>query len=88
VIFVAGDGKSEYQEFIAQAVEEFSKYKVTKIAIIAFIEDEDSESLSGYWNMNHRDKIQAESVIRYDAIDDFMKANAGRYCVKESEDDE
>lgn len=77
-IFLISDKNIEYQQFIAETVEALANYEVEGIAIVALTKD--SQALTGYWNMNLRDKLQAEAEIRFDSIDAFLQANAGRYC--------
>lgn len=84
-ICIFSDNNEEYTDFIAKALAEFQEHKIHGIAIVALA---DGEALTGYWNMNLKDKLQAESEVRFDSIDQFMLSNKERYFAANADDDE
>ncbi len=62
---------------MAQALEAFETESVKGIAIVALTTD--GLTLTGYWNMELKDKLQAETEIRFDAIDAFIRENRNRF---------
>jgi hypothetical protein len=84
MIVIIGDKDQPYTQFMAEAVDELSKYAVQGLALVALIDDH--YDLTAYWNMDLRQKLQAESALRFDVLDTFLKANPGRYCGEGEED--
>lgn len=82
---ILSDKNPDYTSFISEALNAFEKYNVKGIAIVAIT---DTENLTGYWNMDLRDKLTAENEIRFDVLDEFIKNNSDRYFESEEETDE
>ena len=84
MVYLVSDKSTDYTKFLAETIEEFTKHNIKGIAIVG-ITDSNYE-LTGYWNMKLRDKLQAENAVRFDAFDDFLKSNSGRYCNDDGDD--
>ena len=76
----------EYESFMLEALENLRKCNVISIAVVAFTKE--GETQTGYWQMNMAEKEHAAAAIRYDAMDDFIKANINRYRNLPDEPDE
>ncbi len=86
MVFLISDKNTEYAQFLAKTLEELDKHEVQGIAIVALINGH--EELTGYWNMDLRNKLQAETAIRFDAFDTFLLANKERYFEEDVADSE
>ena len=79
---IASTSKQPYTEFVANSLNKIEPYIVKGIAIVILT---DSENMTGYWNMELVDKIQAKTEIEFDCIDGFILANKDRYTNDASE---
>ena len=73
---IISNRNQDYQKFIAEALNTFEDYNIKGLAIVALT---DNENLTGYWNMELKDKLTAENEIRFDVLDDFITVNKDRY---------
>ena len=72
--------QKEYIEFLAKSIDNILKYNVKGIAMVVLT---DTDNLTGYWNMELKDKAMVESEIRYDVMDEFILNNLDRYSNNE-----
>lgn len=80
VTIISDKQQEEYTGFITETLNTFQNHNIRGIAIVALTDD---ETLTGYWNMNLRDKATAENEIRYDVLDEFILNNKDRYAENE-----
>lgn len=81
----------DWASFLAEGIQELSRYKVRGVAMVALLEpgpDGENEVMTGYHNMNLRDKQEAASHIQADVTDGIVRANMRRYLEElENEED-
>lgn len=82
IAIVSDKEKRDNTNFMAEAIQRLYEHEVKGIAIIALCDD---ENLTGYWNMTLKDKREAETEIRFDVIDEFIKANRELYFPDEED---
>ena len=82
---IVSTSEQPYTQFMVEAMNTFEDYSIKGIAIVALT---DSDTLTGYWNMNLDDKAKVKTELEFDCIDEFMKRNIDRYIDYESEDGE
>lgn len=75
-VIISDKKQQGYEGFIAETLNTFEQYNIKGIAVVALT---DTETLTGYWNMSLKDKVTAETEIRYDVLDSFIMANKDRY---------
>lgn len=83
VVIISDKQQQEYTGFMAETLTLFEQENIKGIAIVALT---DNETLTGYWNMNLKDKATAENEIRYDVIDQLIMANKDRYFEEQDSD--
>ena len=76
--YLVSDKDTPYTKFMAETLDEFAKHDIKGLAVVALVDG--NYELTGYWNMDLRDKLQAESAVRFDVLDAFLLSNSGRYC--------
>lgn len=75
----------DYNGFMRETLDELEQHKVKGIALVALLED---HHMSGYWNMDLYDILEAENVMRFEALDRFILANRERYVEGTEEEEE
>jgi len=77
---LCGDSPTQdYENFMLETINILEKHKVKGIAVVAFIDDPNSEALTAYWNMGCIEKSYAATHIQSDAVDELVMANMDRY---------
>lgn len=87
-ILVSDKPAEGFAEFLLEAANELSKYKVRGLAVVALLDqtpEEDVSSMTGYWHMNLRDKEMAASDIQADVTADIIRANIRAFLQEERE---
>ncbi|MBC8558885.1 hypothetical protein [Fumia xinanensis] len=72
-IIFSDDMTQPYSEFITDALHKFAEYKVKKIAIVGFLDND--QTYCGYYKMNTYDKVMASEHIKSDATMEIITAN-------------
>lgn len=73
---IISDNQKDYSQFLLEPMNVLEEYEVKGIAVVALTPN---ENLTGYWNMDLKDKLTAENEIRFDNIDEFIRVNFDRY---------
>lgn len=73
---IISDNQKDYSQFLLELMNVLEEYEVKGIAVVALTPN---ENLTGYWNMDLKDKLTAENEIRFDNIDEFIRVNFDRY---------
>ena len=71
------DNPKDYNGFMAKVLEALEDSPPSGLAVVAIAKS--GEIMTGYWNMSLKDKLTAESHIRFDVLDEFINNNADRY---------
>ncbi|MGN0655298.1 MAG: hypothetical protein ACI4KR_00755 [Ruminiclostridium sp.] len=77
MVTILSDSQKDYHSFAAEALDNAAKFNVKGMAMIFLLED--GQALTGYWNMDITDKLNVENQVRFDCIDNFIKANIENY---------
>lgn len=63
----------EWQAGIVELLEALSDHKVRCVAVVALLDDEDSDSMTAYCDMSLRDKQMAAAIIHQDVTHQIMQ---------------
>ncbi|MCI5929317.1 MAG: hypothetical protein MRZ73_12430 [Pseudoflavonifractor capillosus] len=80
-ILVSDKPLEGYEQFLTGALDELRKHRVLGLAMVAFLEPEESgdDILTGYYGLNLRGKQEAAMQIQADVTDGIVRANVQRY---------
>lgn len=84
---ITSTSSKPYNEFFMETLNEFEKYNVRALAVIA-LTDDTQQVLTGYHNMSLLDKQIAKDNLEFDIIDEFLRNNADRYGIEMGEDED
>lgn len=87
-ILVSDRPAEGFAEFLLEAANELSKYKVKGLAVVALLDqppEEDISSMTGYWHMSLRDKEMAAADIQADVTADIIRTNLKAFLQEEEE---
>ncbi len=84
---ITSTSSKPYNEFFMETLNEFEKYNVRALAVIA-LTDDTQQVLTGYHNMSLLDKQLAKDNLEFDIIDEFLRNNADRYGIEMEGEDE
>lgn len=74
-ILVSDKEPGGLQKFLQETMETLDDYNVRSLAVVALLEDQNTASMSGYYNMGLQDKVLAKEIIGADVIHDVVRAN-------------
>ena len=75
-----GDSPTQdYDNFMLETLNVLERYKVKGLAVVAFIDDPNSEALTAYWQCGCIKKSYAATHIQSDAVDELVMYNMDRY---------
>lgn len=67
----------EYSPFVTDTLAHLAQEEVTGITIFAKLKS--GATMTGYWNINMQEKVEAAGTIYSEAIDEMIIANIDRY---------
>ena len=89
MVIIMSDKQQDYHAFMVETLQMFEEHNIKGLAIVALT---DEETLTGYWEMDLKQRADAEIAIRYDVVDGLIMANRDKYfpmmdCTEDCEDD-
>lgn len=78
-IYVGAEPSNELESWRLKLINDPIVGSLQSMAVVGFPKQEEYSSFTGYYNMGAIEKASAANTIQFDAIDDFIKANIGRY---------
>jgi hypothetical protein len=85
MVTLISNNPKDYHDFIVDTANGLSEYDISGIAVVALTKD--GQGITGYWDMNLREKAEAKNHIEYDVIDEMIMVNRDRYFENQSEEE-